>query len=314
MNRVKKAICTAVALVLVCMMMAIPAFAAGEGSVWSNAVQNDGQTTVYIVTDTAVTDALVEVTYDADALSYQSVEVNEANVAMYAVNADQTGAVKISWVAAGEKAADDNQWLVKVTFTGEGDVTVSGAVNGGNQVAFAALDTSELEKAILEAEGLYQDNYTTRSWRTLEKALELARKVLADPTADQGQVDAAAETLRNGVASLELKIVTNNVELNKAILRAQGLREDQYTAESWAELEDALDNAKKVNKNRRATQQQIDEATEELLEAIDNLEVKPTEPEEPTEPEKPGGNIGQVTGKLLETIRKIIRSWFGRGN
>jgi hypothetical protein len=142
----------------------------------------------------------------------------------------------------------------------------------------------------------------------------MAKDVLADPTADQSEVDAAAETLANGIASLELKIVTNNTKLYKAILRASGLKKDLYTEESWNELQDALDNARAVNKNKRATQQQVDEATDALNEAIDNLELKPEEPETPTEPDEPTnpGTPG-IISKWVDVIRKIIGGWFGRG-
>jgi hypothetical protein len=318
MNRVKKTIRLAAMLVLVCALLCANVFAAGEGSVWFNAVQNDDQTVVYIVTDAAVTDGLVEVRYDAENLTYVSIEVNEANVAMHAVNADEAGIVKIGWVAPGENAPEENQWLFKVNFAGKGDVTVSGAIGGGETGEFAGLDVSELEKVILEAEGLYEDDYSYRSWKTLEKALDMARDVLADPTADQSEVDAAAETLRNGIASLELKVITNNSKLFKSILRAQGLKKDQYTEESWADLEKALTAAKRVNMNPRATQKQIDEATDALNEAMKNLELKPvepevpTEPDQPTEPEKPG-TPGGIIGKWADTIRKIIGAWFGRG-
>lgn len=321
MNRVKKAIHMSVALVLVCVMLATTAFAAGEGSVWSRITQNDGQTDVYVITDTTVTDGLVELTYDADTLTYQGIETNEANVAMYAVNADEAGTVKISWVAPGQIDTKENQWLLKVLFAGEGDVTVSGSVNGGETVDYTALDTSELEKALLEVEGLYEKDYSSRSWKTLQKALTMAQEVLADPTADQSEVDAAAETLNNAVASLELKVITNNTKLYKAILRAQGLCKDRYTEESWAELEEALKNANKVNANWRATQKQIDEATDALNEAINNLELKPVEPPKPSEPSEPSEpskpsmpGVPGIISKWVDTIRKFIGGWFGWGN
>ena len=312
MNCVKKTVRMTRILVLICRMLASTVCAASEGSVWFNPVQTDNQTTVYVVTDATVTDGLIEVIFDSEAMSYQGIEVNDALVAMYAVNADVAGTVKIGWVAPGEVASDENQWLFKVALSGVGEVTLSGAINGGADTEFAALDLSELEKQVLEAESLYKDNYTYRSWTTLEKALKMAKDVLADPTADQSEVDAAAETLANGIASLELKIVTNNAKLYKAILRASGLKKDQYTEESWNELQDALKHARAVNANRKATQQQVDEATDALNEAIDNLELKPVEPEPPTMPEKPG--TPGFIGKWVDVIRKIIGAWFGRGN
>lgn len=317
MNRVKKTVRLLAVMVMVCMMLATTVFAADEGSVWLNAVQNEEQTDAYIVTDTAVADGLVELTHDAESMDYLSVEVNEEYVAMYSMNAEEDGTVKIAWVAPADVMPEENQWLFKVTFAGTGDVTMSGSFNGGETAELAVLDVSKLEMAILEAEGLYEDNYTNRSWKTLEKALKLAKEVLADTTADQKQVNAAAETLNNGIASLELRLVTNNVKLYTAILRAEGLKKDMYTAESWADLQAALKNAKVVNLNRRATQKQVDEATKALNEAIAALELKPVEPtvpEEPTKPEKPSNPVNPgVVGKWLEGIRKILGKWFGWG-
>lgn len=316
MKSVNKTIRSLVMLVLVCAMLTTAVFAAEDGSVWLNVMQDStDQVSAYIVADTTVTDGLVELTYDPEALTFQSVEVNADYVAMHAVNADEEGLVKISWVAPGEYEADEAHWLVKVTFAGEGSVSLSGAVNGGEAGDLASLDKSELEKVILQAEGLYEDDYTRRSWETLEKALSMAKNVLNDPTATQSQVNAAAETLNNGIASLELKRVTDNAELYKAILRAKGLCKDKYTAESWAALEEALDNAEAVKNNRKATQKQIDEATQALNDAIDGLVLKseeaPTEPEKPGKPQPEKPDDGK--GSWLDKIKDWIGGWFKPG-
>lgn len=315
LKRVNKLIRALVMVAVVCAMLTSFVFAAGGDSLWIRNMESaqEGRTDIWIVTDTTVTDGMVELTYDPKVMTYLGMEADNAYVAMFSINDQEPGIVKIAWVAPGETAPEGNVTLMKVVFEGEGNVTVSGSVNGGEAGDFAALDTSELEKVILEAEGLYEDDYTYRSWQTLEKALAQAKDVLADPTADQKEVNAAAETLNNGMASLELKIITNNTKLYKAILKAQGLCEDKYTEDSWAELEDALANAKKVNANRRATQKQIDDATNALNEAIDNLELKPVEPEEPSEPSNPGhpgGNVvGQIIGKWIGLIKKFFGGW-----
>ena len=317
MKHANKFIRALVMVMVVCAMLTSFVFAAGEGSLWIRNMESaqEGQTDLWIVTDTTVTDGMVELNYDAETMTYVGVETDDAYVAMFSVNNQEPGVVKIAWVAPGEFVPQGNVSLMKVVFEGKGQVTGSGAINGGESFAAESVDTSELEKAILEAEGLYEDDYTDRSWKTLEMALELAREVLADPTADQGEVNAAAETLNNGMASLELKVFTNNAKLYKAILRAKGLCEDKYTAESWNELEDALSNAKKVYNNRRATQKQIDDATNALNEAIDNLELKPVEPEQPEQPDHPGypgGNpVGDLIGKWVGLIKKFMGGWFG---
>ena len=315
MKRVNKLIRAMVMVMVVCAMLTSFVFAAGEGSLWIRNMESaqEGRTDLWIITDTTVTDGMVELVYDPEVMTYLGLETDNAYVAMFSVNDQEPGLVKIAWVAPEAFVPDGNVSLMKVIFEGEGNVTASGAINGGENGSFAAVDTSELEKVILEAEGLYEDDYTARSWKTLEKALELARETLADPTADQGEVNAAAETLNNGIASLELKIFTNNAKLYKAILRAKGLCEDKYTAESWAELEEALASAKKVYNNRKATQKQIDDATKALNDAIDNLELKPVEPTEPSEPSNPGypgGNpVGELIGKWIGLIKKFFGGW-----
>lgn len=281
MRRVKKTVRMLIAMLLICMMLPTIVSAADTGSVWLNVMQTstgDG-TDAVIATDTTVTDGLVELEYDSSILTYGGIQVNEDYVAKYAVNADQAGVVKIGWVAPGAYETGDAVWLVKVSFSGAGDVALSGKMNDadGNGVTQGAnLDTTGLEKAILEAEGLYEGDYTPKSYAALKSALEDAKAVLADPAATQSEVDAAAEALNAAIDALELKKFTNNAELYKAILRAQGLCPDKYTAESYAAVKEASTNAKAVMAKPGATQKQVDDATKALNDAMDALELKQT--------------------------------------
>ena len=311
MKRVNKLIRALVMVAVVCAMLTSFVFAAGGGSLWIRNTESEQGTTSWIVTDAVVTDGQVEITYDPDVLTFVDVVSSEATVAMYAVNADESGLVKIAWVAPGEISAEEGQWLFQVNFTGAGSVSVSGTVNGGETGDFAPLNTVELEKAILEAEGLSQENYSADSWNVLEEALADAKDVLADPTASQDDVDAALEALNSAMDALKpVSTKTDRAKLYKAILKAQGLRESKYTAESWAELEEALAHAKKVNASRKATQKQIDDATNALNDAIDNLELKPVEPSEPSQPGHPGGSIvGEIIGKWIGLIKKFFGGW-----
>ncbi|MCD7760561.1 MAG: cell wall-binding protein, partial [Clostridiales bacterium] len=59
----------------------------------------------------------------------------------------------------------------------------------------AAVDTSELEAAIGDAEALFESDYTSDSWADLEAALEAAKAVLADANATQDEVDEATAAL-----------------------------------------------------------------------------------------------------------------------
>lgn len=133
MKKVKQAARSLLLLVLFSALLAVPAFAADEDLVWVELTKTSGATTARILTDTTVTDGVVELTYDSSALSYKGVAVTEAYVAMYSVNAEEEGVVRISWVAPGEYAPDaEGASLIQVEFEGEAkknSVTLTGSAN-----------------------------------------------------------------------------------------------------------------------------------------------------------------------------------------
>ena len=65
------------------------------------------------------------------------------------------------------------------------------------------VDKSALESAINNANKKDKDDYTSSSWKALEKALEAAKAVYADTNATQTEVDTAALALNNAIAGLE---------------------------------------------------------------------------------------------------------------
>lgn len=131
MKRVKQAARAVLLAALLCVMLTAPAFAAGDGSVWATLSETSDGTIALIVTDTTVTDGVVSLTYDSSALTYEGVTVDEAYVAMYAVNADEAGVVRISWVAPGEYEAAGGRSLMQVSFAGKGAVSLSGEASNG---------------------------------------------------------------------------------------------------------------------------------------------------------------------------------------
>lgn len=210
MERVRKAVRTLALAVILCAMLTTVVFAAENGSVWLKVTDaSDGTgVTAMIVADTTVTDGLVTLTYDSSKLTYEGITVDEDYVAMYAVNADEEGVVKISWVAPEAYQTDGSAFaLICVNFSGKtsGSVTLSGSVRDaeGNEVALTqAPDTAALEKAIAEAEKLKASKYTPESYAAVEDALAAAKAVLADPCATQSQIDAAAKALNDAMAAL----------------------------------------------------------------------------------------------------------------
>ena len=87
----------------------------------------------------------------------------------------------------------------------------------------------------------------------------------------------------------EVKVEVNKTALEEAIAEAKTKVETEYTEESWTAFESALNAAKEILANEEATQEDVDAATENLLNAANGLEkapeVPPVNPDE-TEVEK----------------------------
>lgn len=266
-----------VALVIVMCMMATVAYAAENANVWLSVSEsaNGKDTVALIVTDTTVTDGLVKVTYDAEALTYKGVMVSSEYVAMHAVNAEEVGVVLISWVAPEAYRADGSALpLIEINFEGvsENAVEAAGIAHdaAGNEIVIGSVDTSVLEAAIAEAEKLTQEDYTEESWTALENAKAAAEETLADPTATQSEIDAAAAALEETIAALEEKPVDKSA-LEKAIADAKAKKKAEYTKKSWSAMEAALKVAQQVLADQDATQDEVDAAADALTKAIKAL-------------------------------------------
>lgn len=150
MKRIKHAISGMLVATLSCAVLAGHAFAAGSDALWVDVDETSGEVTAVIETNSVITDGVIDVTFDADKLTYVGCDFKgDQNqyapyVAMYAVNdtqADQ-GIVKISWVAPDSYPDNgDIAALFQVNFQGADvaaeDLTVSGNANDaqGQEVA-----------------------------------------------------------------------------------------------------------------------------------------------------------------------------------
>lgn len=133
MKIARKMLCAMIAVMILCAMLAMPAFAAETGHLWLNVKgAQQKNTTVVVCADTTVTNGMVEVHYDASKMTYKDISVNEAYVANVAVNTDTEGVVKIAWVAPGYFETDEAELdLINVRFEGVADaqeIAVSGKV------------------------------------------------------------------------------------------------------------------------------------------------------------------------------------------
>ena len=131
------------------------------------------------------------------------------------------------------------------------------------------VDKSKLEALIAEATGKVESQYTPESWTAFTTALGTANEVNGNKDATQETVDQACVNLRAGIDRLTAK--ADKTQLQALIDEASNKNKDEYTEESWASFETALNDAKGVSTNENASQDVVDKACESLSKAIEEL-------------------------------------------
>ena len=148
--------------------------------------------------------------------------------------------------------------------------------------AKAKKDALNLAITAAEGDAALVDKYTEESIEKLQKAIKEAKEVLADENASQEEVDAAEKEVQAAQKALVEKETpkpeapVKKDELKAAVEDATKVVGDteQYTEESLAALQAAIDKAIAVLDNPEATQAEIDAAVKSVKEAKEALKVK----------------------------------------
>ncbi len=182
------------------------------------------------------------------------------------MDAEKVAAFKAALKAAQAAAADKNPTKEQIDKAYEVLDEAYEALGG-----VVTVDKTALDAAIIAAEAKVaeKDKYTPASWKKVEDALAAAKSLQADSTAKQPAIDAAKDALNEAVADLIEK--ADKTELNAAIETAEALSGDDYTAETWSKVTEALEKAKELLTNEDATQHQVDAAVTALDTAIEGL-------------------------------------------
>ncbi len=199
-----------------------------------------------------------------------------------------TGCSALNWVKIGEKTTiftmgqcvTQQNWydsqidgaLVSSDYLQ--DVTAPGQYWTYTGVADKVALKEEIVTTQNEMKSLDKDDYTDASWKALEDALASAETVADNASASQTDVDAAQAALQSAQSGLVKK--GDKTELNKAIESAKGLKESDYTAESWKAFQQALNAAEAVANDSNATQSDVDAALKDLQSAQNGLVKKST--------------------------------------
>lgn len=169
-------------------------------------------------------------------------------------------------------------------------------------------NTDDLKALIEEYKDLKEADYTADSWKEYADALKAAKAIVKDNSnRDQNAVDTAFNALKEARAELvpaekpPVKPVDKS-ELKEAYNKYKDMKNDGYTAESWAKFENALKSAKAILDNEAATADQVKAALAQLNSAADGLTKTQTPPPE-DDPKNPpqGGSVqtGDSTNAAL---------------
>ena len=138
-------------------------------------------------------------------------------------------------------------------------------------------DKEELTAEIDKAAAIDETKYPKNAVDTFKAAIEAVRKVAEKEGVTKGEIAQALADLKAAVAELEKSAgTTETVDksgLAAAIANAEKLVQANYTAESWAPFQTALNTAKTINAKADATQQEVNSALAALNAAQNGLKT-----------------------------------------
>lgn len=152
------------------------------------------------------------------------------------------------------------------------DASVDRLTKAIESLSFENTDKEALTDLIEDIMNLNSENYTEESWNTLKDKLEIAKEVLLNENATEEEVSKAYDELFKAFS--ELKVKPSKERLEALINKAEGYKKKDYTKESFEVLSEKLKAAKKVLKDKNATEADILKAELELQKAIDQLVVR----------------------------------------
>ena len=137
------------------------------------------------------------------------------------------------------------------------------------QPPVAIVDYQVLERLVENAEGLPASAYMTASYQAMQNQLKVAKTMLEERQATQAQVNAQVEALQAAIDQLVLR--GNFSDLEQLVAQVKLIQRENYTTESAQRLDQAYEQATALIQEGEATQERIDEALNQLNQAIMHL-------------------------------------------
>lgn len=195
-----------------CLVLALlpvaSAHAAEGGSIWLRHLPTEEGYTIALVADTAIGSGVITITYETDVYTFQELTVDSAFVAAYAVNEQEAGTIKISWVGTGADIGAHVPMRLQFSmnlFSGAyPSVDLSGSIYSANgeEVAITGLDFGAFNAVAYQADSLKAEDYTADSFAAVQAALAAANAQVNVETVSQAQVDAATQALKAAMDAL----------------------------------------------------------------------------------------------------------------
>ena len=208
-------------------------------------------------------------------------EKSWADLAEAVDNAEDIIAARLEGGAWSHWPLEDNNWATNESKVEAAEEAIRDALWNLEAVEKVELaDYTAVNEAIAAAEALTEADYTAESWAVLEAAIAAVQPNL--PATQQAEVDAMARTINDAIDALVVE-KANYAAVDAAIAKAETLTEADYTADSWAAVEAAINAV--VRDLPVSDQAKVDAMAKAINDAIDALVA--AEPEDPTDPEDP---------------------------
>ena len=174
--------------------------------VWLRQVPYGDGVTIAVCADAQVAAGVITITYNKDVLTFQQLKLENEYVLNHAINADEAGVIKISWIGTGAELDTKGHVLMWLEFAGMPDLSavMTGTIYdaAGNKLAITTLNTTGLEAVMTQAETLKAEDYTADSFAAVQTALQEAKAVLNQAAVTQSQLDDAAKKLTSAMEHL----------------------------------------------------------------------------------------------------------------
>ena len=185
--------------------------------------------------------------------------------------------------------ADNYNGNIKGTYTLVGEITLpsDGSITNNDNIKAninivvkekeeVKVNKEELESLYNENKDKKQESYTEESWNIFIEAINKAKVVLENEKATQEEVNEVKLALEEAIKGLEEKeeVIVNKEELENLYNKNKDKKQESYTEESWNIFTKAINKAKVVLENEKATQKEVDKAYSELSSSINNLKEK----------------------------------------